>query len=61
MGYYSHEELKKCEEASIRAYISKPIISKNTAQGLFGKEKFVYDARVETVMLPQSRAINLPL
>lgn len=38
MGYYSHEELKKCEEAGIQAYVSKPIVSKNTAQGLFGKE-----------------------
>ena len=43
MGYYNHEELKQCEEAGITAYVSKPIVSKNTARGLFGKEKFVYE------------------
>jgi transposase len=43
MGYYNHEELKGCEEAGITAYVSKPIVSKNTARGLFGKEKFVYE------------------
>jgi transposase len=52
MGYYSHEELKKCEEAGIRAYISKPIISKNTAQGLFGKEKFVYEPESDCYVCP---------
>jgi transposase len=43
MGYYNQEELKRCEEAGITAYVSKPIVSKNTARGLFGKEKFVYE------------------
>jgi CheY-like chemotaxis protein len=43
MGYYSHEQLKQCEEAGITAYVSKPLISKNTARGLWGKEKFVYE------------------
>lgn len=37
MGYYHQEELKQCEEAGITAYVSKPIVSKNTARGLFGK------------------------
>jgi transposase len=44
MGYYNHEELKQCEETGITPYVSKPIVSKNTARGLFGKEKFVYEA-----------------
>ena len=43
MGYYNHEELKRCEEAGITTYVSKPLVSKNTARGLFGKEKFVYE------------------
>ena len=42
MGYYNQEELKRCEEAGITTYVTKPIVSKNTARGLFGKEKFVY-------------------
>ena len=44
MGYYNHEELKRCEEAGITTYVSKPLVSKNTARGLFGKEKFIYEA-----------------
>src|SRR6266511_2584921 len=44
MGYYNHEELKQCEEAGITAYVSKPLVSKNTSQGLFGKEKFTYQS-----------------
>jgi transposase len=44
MGYYNHEQLKQCEEAGITAYVSKPLVSKNTSRGLWGKEKFVYEA-----------------
>ena len=44
MGYYNHEELKRCEDEGITAYVSKPLVSKNTARGLFGKEKFTYEA-----------------
>jgi hypothetical protein len=43
MGYYSHEAFKKCAAAGITAYVAKPLNSKNTAHGLFGKEKFVYE------------------
>ena len=39
MGYYNQEELKQCAEAGITAYVSKPIVSKNTARGLFGKRE----------------------
>ena len=61
MGYYSHEELKKCEEAGIAAYVSKPINSKNTAQGLFGKQRFVYEPELDCYLCPKPTAINFPL
>jgi transposase len=44
MGYYNHEQLKHCEEAGITVYVNKPIVSKNTWHGLFGKEKFTYES-----------------
>lgn len=58
MGYYSHEELKKCEEAGIEAYVSKPIVSKNTAQGLFGKEKFVYEPELDCYVCPNRERLT---
>ena len=48
----TNEPLDNHEEAGIRAYISKPIISKNTAQGLFGKEKFVYEPESDCYVCP---------
>jgi len=52
MGYYNYEELKQCEEAGITAYVSQPIVSKNTARGLWGKEKFVYEAEADCYRCP---------
>lgn len=52
MGYYNHEELKQCEEAGITAYVSRPIVSKNTSRGLWGKEKFVYEAEGDWYRCP---------
>lgn len=58
MGYYSHDELKKCEEAGITAYVAKPIVSKNTARGLFGKEKFVYEPQTDCYLCPQGERLT---
>jgi len=58
MGYYSHEELKKCEDAGIRAYVSKPMVSKNTARGLFGKEKFTYEPQANCYLCPQGERLT---
>lgn len=58
MGYYNHEELKQCEEAGITPYVSKPIVSKNTARGLFGKEKFVYEADGDCYRCPAGQRLD---
>jgi len=58
MGYYNQEELKGCEEAGIRAYVSKPLVSKNTARGLFGKEKFVYEADGDCYRCPAGERLD---
>jgi transposase len=58
MGYYNHEELKQCEEAGITTYVSKPIVSKNTARGLFGKEKFVYEANRDSYRCPANERLD---
>jgi hypothetical protein len=58
MGYYNHQELKKCEEAGITTYVSKPLVSKNTARGLFGKEKFVYEADTDCYRCPAKERLD---
>jgi transposase len=58
MGYYDQEELKACEEAGIRAYVSKPNTSKNTARGLFGKDKFVYEADADRYRCPAGERLE---
>lgn len=58
MGYYNHEELKQCEEAGITPYVSRPIVSKNTARGLFGKEKFVYEADGDCYRCPAKERLT---
>ena len=58
MGYDNHQELKKCEEAGITTYVSKPLVSKNTARGLFGKEKFVYEADTDCYRCPAKERLD---
>jgi transposase len=58
MGYYNQEELKQCEERGITPYVSKPIVSKNTARGLFGKEKFVYEADGDCYRCPAGERLT---
>jgi hypothetical protein len=58
MGYYSHEEFKKCAAAGITAYVAKPLNSKNTAHGLFGKEKFVYEPESDCYVCPNRERLT---
>ena len=58
MGYYDQEELKACEEAGIRAYVSQPNTSKNTARGLFGKDKFMYEADGDCYRCPAGERLD---
>ena len=41
-GYYSGDEIKACDEASIKTYLPKPQTSGNQARGYFGKRDFIY-------------------
>jgi hypothetical protein len=41
-GYYDGEEVKRCHDAGIEVYMSKPNTSANTKLGLFGKDRFAY-------------------
>ena len=58
MGYYHGAEVKKCEAQGIVAYVAKPNTSANTKLGLFGKERFRYDAAADVYRCPAGEALT---
>jgi len=58
MGYYHGDEIKACEDAGVTAYIHKPNTSANTKLGLFGKERFVYDADQDCYRCPAGETLK---
>ena len=57
-GYYHGDEVKACEEAGITPYIQKANTSANTALGLFGKERFVYDPQQDCYRCPAGEELR---
>ncbi len=51
-GYYNGKEVLKCDTVGITAYVSKPLTSANTAQGLYGKERFRFDGQRNVYVCP---------
>ena len=51
-GYFSGEQIRKCEQRGIAALVPKPLTSNNKAAGLFDKRDFVY--------LPESNEYRCP-
>ena len=57
MGYYWGDQVKACAEVGITAYIPKPVTSANTQQGLYGKERFTYDAGQDGYRCPAGQEL----
>ena len=51
-GYYNAAEVSRCVEQNITPYIPKADTSANTARGLYGKNKFNYDAQKDVYVCP---------
>ena len=58
MGYYHGHEVQTCLKAGITPYIPKPYTSANTKQGLYGKERFKYDAQNDCYICPAKQILN---
>jgi transposase len=58
-GYYSGPELKRCEDAGIAAYVSKPMTSNAKADGRYSKDDFVYVARNDEYRCPAGERLRL--
>ena len=51
-GYYNAAEVSRCAEAGITAYVPKADTSANSARGLYGKSRFVYDEKRDVYVCP---------
>ena len=58
MGYYDGADVKQCEANGMTVYVSKPNTSANTKRGLFGKERFQYDATADVYVCPAGQALT---
>ena len=51
-GYYNAAEVSRCAEQGLTAYVPKADTSANTARGLYGKSRFVYDEKKDVYVCP---------
>jgi len=51
-GYYNAAEVSRCVEQGITPFIPKADTSANSARGLYGKSRFVYDEKKEVYVCP---------
>lgn len=57
-GYYSGEEIKKCEEQGIATYIPKAHVSPKLKKDLFTKDDFRYDPSTDTYTCPEGAQLS---
>ncbi|MBC7992456.1 MAG: IS1182 family transposase [Rhizobacter sp.] len=57
-GYYHGKEILACDSVGITAYVAKPMTSANTAQGLYGKERFTYEPERNVYVCPSGRELT---
>ncbi len=57
-GYCTTAEVVQCQEQGITAYVPKADTSANTAQGLYGKSRFQYDAAKDVYVCPAGTALT---
>jgi hypothetical protein len=57
-GYYDGDEVKRCQEAGITAFVAKAQTSVNGKRGLFTKEDFTYDTHSDTYTCPAGKALT---
>jgi transposase len=51
-GYFSGEEILKCEQDEIQALVPKPMTSNSTANGRFDKRDFIYEPNQDRLRCP---------
>jgi transposase len=56
-GYFSSQEILKCHEAGIIAFVPKPMTSGAKADGRFNKTDFIYDAQTNEYRCPAGQRL----
>ena len=51
-GYYNASEVSRCVEVGMTPYVPKADTSANSARGLYGKSRFVYDPKRDVYVCP---------
>ncbi|HMJ66350.1 MAG TPA: IS1182 family transposase, partial [Candidatus Binatia bacterium] len=57
-GYYNNAEVATCVERGLTPYVPKADTSANTAQGLFGKSQFRFDAAKDIYVCPGQQELT---
>lgn len=57
-GYYNNAEVAACVERGLTPYVPKADTSANTAQGLFGKSRFRFDASKDVYVCPGDQELT---
>jgi hypothetical protein len=57
-GYFSSEEILKCEQAGIAVTLPKPMTSNAKAEGRFGKQDFRYVTENDVYMCPAGERLT---
>lgn len=56
-GYYSGLEIKACKDAGMTPIVPRSLTSANKKKGLFTKDDFTYDAKLDVYICPAKRHI----
>jgi len=54
-GYFSSEEIRRCEQAGFAPMVPKPLTSNSRAEGRFDRRDFVYDAKRDEYRCPAGK------
>ena len=57
-GYYSNTQVQRCVEHGITPYMEKADTSANTKLGLYGKNRFKFDATKDLYVCPGNQTLN---
>ncbi len=57
-GYYSGEQVSKCESEGILTYIPKPHVSPKPKKNLFTKEDFIYDSETDSYRCREGKQLT---
>jgi transposase len=57
-GYYNAADVSRCVEQGLTPYVPKADTSANTAQGLYGKSRFQYDAPKDVYVCPAGQELT---